>query len=381
MRASLHTLSPRAARRALGWLARASVAVGALFSTGLPAPYVVVGPQQQVITQHPITCVHTRLTDEVAEWKIQHTLEMVREMGAPTIVEFFPWAYAETSPGVYDWGHSDQIVKHARAQGLRIIARLGLVPSWALPKGDNANIPVPLNTLTPDHVGDFANFVEAFTAHYRGQIDAVIVWNEPNLSFEWGYQPVDPQFYVDLLRAAYPAAKRGNPDVVVLGGALAPTLEPEGSSFGMNDLEYLRQIYRLGASPFFDALAVHAYGMTSPPEQPPSPEVLNFRRVELVRQIMVENGDAAKPVFVTESGWNDAPRWVKAVRPSQRITYTLDAFAYAEQNWPWARAVCLWAFRYPAPTHSFPDYYTLVAPDFTPKPIYDEIQRWTGGAP
>ncbi|MBX3058034.1 MAG: hypothetical protein KF770_16325 [Anaerolineae bacterium] len=34
--------------------------------------------------------VHTRLTDEVEEWKIKRSLQMVRQMGAPWIVEFFP---------------------------------------------------------------------------------------------------------------------------------------------------------------------------------------------------------------------------------------------------------------------------------------------------
>lgn len=358
------------------WLLRLGIVVGVFQTTVLPGPYVVIGAPQTVETQHPITCVHTRLTDEVDEWKIQRSLVLVREMGAPTIVEFFPWAYIETDKGRYDWGHSDLIVEHARTQGLTIIARLGLVPEWALPKTDNPADIYPLNYLTTDHVEDFAHFVEAFTRHYQGQIDHVILWNEPNLSFEWGYQPVDPQRYVDLLAAAYPAAHRGNPAVMVLGGALAPTLEPVGSPFGTNDLDYLRQIYKLGAGRTFDALAVHAYGLKFPPDDPPAPEVLNFRRVELVRQIMLDFGDANKPIFITESGWNDHPRWTKAVRPGQRIAYTIDALKYAEANWPWAKTVCIWALRYPAPTHSYPDNYTLITLDFTLLPIYDELKAW-----
>ena len=59
-----------------------------------PAPdLVVVGERQTVESSMPIMGVHTRLTDEVEEWKIKRSLEMVREMGATTIVEFFPWAY------------------------------------------------------------------------------------------------------------------------------------------------------------------------------------------------------------------------------------------------------------------------------------------------
>jgi hypothetical protein len=94
---------------------------------------------------------------------------------------------------------------------------------------------------------------------------------------------------------------------------------------------------------------------------------------------MVANGDADKPVYITESGWNDHPRWTKAVRPGQRIAYTIDAYEYAEDHWPWLESLCVWAFRYPAPTYSFPDYFTLVSSDFSPKPIYYELQAWARG--
>src|SRR5512135_163313 len=100
---------------------------------GLPQPFVAVPPQQTVITQHPIVGVHTRLTDEVEPWKVRRTLEMVREMGSAWIVDFFPWAYSELNPGDYHFEHADMVVEHARAQGLTVIARIGLVPWFARP--------------------------------------------------------------------------------------------------------------------------------------------------------------------------------------------------------------------------------------------------------
>jgi len=315
----------------------------------------------------------------VEEWKIQRTLEMVREMGATTIVEFFPWPYIEPQQGVYFWEHSDMIVRHARAQGLVIIARIGMVPEWAQPYGPEVDGDTSLTHLEPNRFWDFGHFVEVFARHYQNDIRHIIVWNEPNLAYEWGYQPVLPQRYVSLLQFAYPAAHRANPEVMVLAGALAPTLEPVGSQYGMNEIDYLTQLYEWGVRDYFDALAVHTYGFKFPPEEPPAADVLNFRRVEMLRDIMVEHGDAEKPVYITETGWNDHPRWTKAVRPGQRITYTLDGFRYAEANWPWLETMCVWAFRYPAPTYSFPDYFTLVSPDFAPKPIYEEIQRWGRG--
>jgi hypothetical protein len=185
---------------------------------------------------------------------------------------------------------------------------------------------------------------------------------------------------VDLLKVVYPAVKSANPDIQVLAGALAPTLEPAGSPWGLNDLLYLAGMYEAGAADYFDGLAVHAYGLTFPPETEPSPELLNFRRVELVRQVMLDHGDADTSIFITESGWNDHPRWTRAVRPGQRIHYTLDALQYAEEKWPYVKMVAIWAFRYPAPTKSYMDYYTLVTPEFVMKPIYTELKRYAGNS-
>lgn len=345
----------------------------ALLLTRPPTPAIVSpGPPQTVYTTHPIVGVHTRLTDEVEEWKIKRSLQMVRQMGAPWIVEFFPWAYYHAADGGIAWGRPDMIIGHAHTQGLQVIARIGLTPEWARPPE------TPLTYLDETAYADFADFAAQFAERYHGRVSHMIIGNEPNLSYEWGYRLTTPTDYANLLKVVYPAIKAANPDMVVLAGALAPTLEPAGSPWGLNDLEYLAQLYQAGAADYFDGLAVHAYGLTFPATADPAPDILNFRRVELVRQVMEEYGDANTKIYITETGWNDHPRWTMAVRPAQRIQYTLDAFAYAEENWPYVEMMALWVFRFPAPTRSFMDYYTLVTPEFVTKPIYTAVQEYTG---
>ena len=339
----------------------------------LPAPILIApGAPQTVSTEHANVGVHTRLSDEVEEWKIQRSLQLVREMGAPWIVEFFPWAYYQAADGDIAWEHPDQVISHAHAQGLTIIARLGLTPEWARPPD------TPLTYLDEDAYDDFASFAAAFAERYHDQVDYLIVGNEPNLSYEWGYRSTTPEEYVNLLKEVYPAVKAANPDMQILAGALAPTLEPEGSPWGLNDLTYLAGMYDAGAASYFDGLAVHAYGLTFPASSDPDPAILNFRRVELVREIMVEQGDAEKSIYITETGWNDHPRWTMAVKPGQRIQNTVEALRYAEENWPYVEMLAIWAFRYPAPTKSYMDYYTLVTPEFVTKPIYEAIKLYTG---
>jgi hypothetical protein len=202
-----------------------------------------------------------------------------------------------------------------------------------------------------------------------------VIWNEPNLSFEWGFRPVDPTAYVRLLRIAYLRAKEADPEVQVLAAGLAPTLAAPGDLQAMSDLDFLQGMYDAGAAPYFDALAAHAYGWRFPADDPPAPDKINFRRVELLRRVMVENGDGAKPIYITEGGWNDHPRWTKAVRPAQRAANTIQAYELAAE-WEWCAMLAIWTFRLPWPTHTFQDYFTLVDVDFVPKPIYLELQRY-----
>jgi hypothetical protein len=346
-----------------------------LLPGAVPPGQVELGPQQTVQTINPKMGVHTRLTDEVEPWKIKRTLEMVREMGAPWIVEYFPWAYREPVPGYFDWSHSDLVIDHANRQGVAVIARLGFVPDWARPT-DSAS-----SYLAPDNYDEFADYVTAFVNRYGDRVPAIIIWNEPNLALEWGFQPVDPEAYTELLRQSYLAVQRSeHPEVIVLGGALAPTLAPPGSDQALNDLIYLQRMLDAGAGDVMDGLSVHAYGWSFPADDPPDPEVINFRRTELVYQLLAEYGYADMPIYITEGGWNDHPRWTRAVKPGQRISNTIQAYQLIE-SWAWAEVGALWAFRYPWPALTYLDYFTFVTPDFDPKPIYLEIQNYSRGQP
>jgi polysaccharide biosynthesis protein PslG len=359
------------------WGVRALVA-WALITAILPAPpRAPLGESQTVHTVQSQVCVHTRLIDEVDEWKIQRSLQLTREMGADTIVEFFPWAYIEGVRDRYDWAQSDRIVRHARNQGIHIIARMGLVPAWAR-EGESGEY-TTLNTLPADSYDEFAEFVADFAARYAGVIDQIIIWNEPNLAFEWGYRQIDPAGYVRLLQAVYTSAHRANPNVRILLAPLAPTIEPSGSANGLNDILYLEAMFEAGASGHFDAVAMHTYGFTEPAEAEPGFEALNFRRAELLHEVMARYGHADTPVFITETGWNDNPRWTKAVRPSQRIAYTLGAYRWADQHWDWLDKLCLWVLRYPIPTFNYPDNFTLITTDFQLKPIYYAVQAYARG--
>lgn len=359
----MHRLISPAARAATLLLCAAILALQ-FWSLRAPRP-LHLPEQQRAETNNPKIGVHTRLAGVGDEAYVARTLQQVREMGAGWIVELFPWAYAQPrSRYGYDWTGFDMIVQHAERQGLTVVARLDLVPDWAHPPGSGDRY------LDQEHYVDYASYVEAFLRRYRPHgVRHVIIWNEPNLSFEWGRRRPDPAAYAALLKVVYPRAKAAAPDAVVIAAGLAPVPDPGDGANAMNDLEYLEALYRAGAAPAFDMLAAHSYGMKLPPDAPPDPAAISFRRVELLRRVMAAHGDAAKPLIITEGGWNDNLRWSQAVLPSQRLRWTVAAYALARE-WDWLAAMCLWQFATPWATHTYQDSWSFVAPDGTPKAIY-----------
>jgi polysaccharide biosynthesis protein PslG len=326
--------------------------------------------QQRVATSNPKIGVHTRLAGIGDEAYIARSLSQVREMGASSIVDLFPWAYAQPrSRYGFDWAGFDMMIQHASRQGLTVIARLDIVPAWARPPETSDRY------LDLDHYVDYANYVVAFLQRYRPYgVRHVIIWNEPNLAFEWGRRRPDPGAYAALLKVVYPLVKAAVPDAIVVAGGLSPQIDSGDGSERMSEIAYLTELYEAGAAPYFDMLAAHCYGAKSPPDAAPDLATINFRRVELLHDLMARFGDRHTPIIITEGGWNDNLRWAAAVRPSQRVRWTVEAYDLAKQ-WDWLAAVFLWQFGTPWATHTYQDNWSFVASDGTPKAIYWAVKQ------
>jgi hypothetical protein len=333
------------------------------------------------------------LAREVEPWKRERTVQMASQAGIGWAKQEFSWAEIEPlSKGVFvdptsqesSWAKFDEIVDLFRAQGLQVIARLDRAPAWARPPDSRPETP-------PADFADFGDFVYAFVQHFDGRIQYIQIWNEPNIYPEWGEQAVDPEAYTEMLRIAYQRAKEADPNIYVLSAPLAITLgepHPEpGKWRSMPDLDYLEAMYAAGAGDYFDILSVNAFGFDRPPDDPPDPNVLNFRRAELQRQIMVKHGDADKAVWFNEYGWNAAPAsfsdealtW-KRVSEEQQAEYTLQGIDQARKSWPWAGSFNIWYFRQTGQTYTPSDaayYFRMVDVDFTPRRLYDAVHDAT----
>jgi LysM repeat protein len=120
-------------------------------------------------------------------------------------------------------------------------------------------------TYPPPGGIDFDSYVEFLRGVAALGPDAIEVWNEMNIDFEWPAGEIDPNSYVsNMLAPAYNAIKSTNPHVMVIGGALAPT----GFDNGVNawsDSRYVQGMAAAGAARYMDCIGVHHNaGATSP---------------------------------------------------------------------------------------------------------------------
>jgi hypothetical protein len=329
--------------------------------------------------------INTFLEQDVTLEARQRSLEMIREAGYGWIRQQFPWSSIEpVSKGAFvdrvmfvdTWAVYDSIVDLARANDLRVIARLDTSPPWARIGNDWPFTP-------PDSPDDFGDFVELVARRYQGRIKHYQIWNEPNLYIEWGKRPVAPDAYVRLLAVAYERIKKVDPTAVVLAGSLSPTIEE--SDQALNELQYLQRMYDAGAEKYFDVMSVQAYGLRNGPDDHRLDlGDVNFSRPMLVRELMVRNGDAAKPLWASEVGWNSQPESVTAeptfgrVSEELRARYTVRALERARTEWPWMGVMNLWFFRRPHQDEWDQPffYFRMVDPDFAPRPVWWAVRDY-----
>ena len=300
-------------------------------------------------------------------------LDAIAAAGFSWIRQRFPWDLIEPSPGVYDWAPWDQIVADAAARGLELVAVLDGSPAWARPPQDAANPLAP-----PASRADFGRFAAAFGRRYGATLHFYQIWDEPNIAPHWGSRYVDAIGYASLLREGAVQLRSADPDARVMLAALAPTVEPGG--LNQSDLAYLDALYAAGAAPWFDAAAAQPYGFDRPPDDPPAADVLNFRRAELLRQVMVRRGDGATPLWLTAFGWHSGAGGVpspwQSVAPDSQATWAVDALEWARQHWDWAAGLAWATWQPPQPAGAARWGFALAAPDGQTSSTLDALSSW-----
>ena len=228
-----------------------------------------------------------------------------------------PWKDLEGSPGQIGWGGEDSKVNFFAGQGLNVFASIVKSPKWARPGNTDFGVEGP-----PADPQTFANFLGAYAGRYCGKVKAIEVWNEQNLHYEWGNEPLDPARYMDLLKRSYQAIKAACPQMIVISGALTPA--GNVGNLAIDDMQYLEGMYQNGLKNYSDAIGAHPSGFNVPPSigwqqacDFITQDNASFRgpcdnphhswsarsTVEGYRNIMVKYGDSNKRLWPTEFGW------------------------------------------------------------------------------
>jgi hypothetical protein len=205
-------------------------------------------------------------------------------------------------------------------------------------------------------------------------VDAWEVWNEPNLEDFW--EGSIPE-YVELLQAAYPAFKAGDPDAEVLLGGVA-----------YNDTNWLEEAYDAGIGGYFDVMNTHPYMAPSdlPPEAPANGDIWRISHVGAVKDLMEENGDGGKPIWFTEFGWSSHENWSgvgnahRGVTEQQQADYAVRSLEFIGENYPYVDNVFWYNERNRDTGGAQLDNYGILYRDLEPKPVYDALKAHLTGS-
>ena len=332
---------------------------------------------------------NTFLQNEVLPEVRDRSLRMLSNAGISYIRQEFPWEDIEIhakndfidrrNPEIGDvdaWAKYDNIVQLAEQHDIEIIARLSNPPAWSRADGDNAGTQGP-----PDNFADFAEFAGKVATRYQDRLTYYQIWNEPNIFPEWGNRYPDPVGFTELLCQTATAIRSADPDAVIIAPALSPTIEMINNN--MNDLLYLHRIYLAGAGDCFDVMSAQGYGLYSAPtDRRLYPTLINYPHSLFVRDVMVRHGDAGKPIWISELGWNALPEGMPErfgrVTEGQQAIYTVQALDRIQREWDWVGVANIWFFKRPTDREQDQPFYyfRMVEPDFTPLPVYYKVRDY-----
>lgn len=253
-------------------------------------------------------------------------------------------------------------------RGLALARERGIEPLLILCYGNSLYAePYP---VSDDAQEAFARYAEFMARSLKGMVRYFEVWNEWNGGLGGGSQGAaarTPDQYVRLLQRAHAAIKRGNPDAVVIGGAV------EGA--GGAALRWIDRMLELDGARYMDALSVHPYLHHGGPDANPERLVGWFAALA---EIFRRRGIAPDfPVLVTEIGWptHSGPLGLSEDRAADYLARTLLLL----RSFPAVRGVWWYNLQNDGPDPAaIEENFGLLAADFRAKPGYRALGRLTG---
>jgi hypothetical protein len=242
------------------------------------------------------------------------------------------WSAVNPSPGVWQFADLDREVAAARARGIEVLALLSHTPEWA---GGG-----PHGTVPPTDLEAWRELVQRLARRYRGRIAAYEIWNEPDVSdlghgIGWDRDLESKPRYADLLHAAATAIRTEAPGTLIVAPALS-------SASTARTAQLWRQIestvYPDGpAVDDVDVVSVHQNVLDADPSGEWLVRLLSRKLYPLSAEAPTL---AAKPVWITEFGWQSAQ-----VGEGRQREYLEQALTYMTGAADWPRCANIGNYR------------------------------------
>ena len=293
-------------------------------------------------------------------------LAMMKSIGIKSIRLDADWATVQPSgPGMFNWGSLDQVIHSIRTAGLSVDLIIDGCPPWAAAPSARGSPP-----SQPASPAQYATWAAEVAARYAPEgVHLYEIWNEPNNSVFWDPEP-NPAAYTADLVSAYAAIKKVDPSAFIISGGLAP-----GPSYDSNisPVDFLKAMYANGAKGSFDALGFHPYSYPALPDtyKPWSGWSQMANTKPSLRSIMTGNGDADKPIWITEFG---APSGGPGgVGNAAQATAFRQAIARAEKT-TWIGAFYIYSWQdLGTDPGNVEDWFGLLTATGSPKPAYNIV--------
>jgi hypothetical protein len=248
-------------------------------------------------------------------------LEQVKRLGVKWVKFQFGWDLLIPEPGVESelMGRYRLFVQSAYGQGLDVLVSIAKAPDWTRSTTEEDGPPTDPQQLAAiltrmlQHID-----LDLYGFH---PVDAIEVWNEPNLRREWNGGTLNGADYMRYFDAAYNAVRAapGGANIVVVTAGLAPTGINDGVT-AVEDRTYLRQMYQAGlGNPKYQniAIGVHPYSAWHAPDAhwcgdsngcsgkgwDNHPSFFFMDIIDNYHAIMQEFGDNTRQMWATEFGW------------------------------------------------------------------------------
>lgn len=199
-------------------------------------------------------------------------------VGLSTFREPYYWGSVEWNKGIYSAGGTlAEVEKHIS---------VAPTPPLIILCCNNRHYTTGGLPSTPEQRAAFVKYAVWTATRLKGKVFDYEVWNEWNIGANsWSdVRYGDPVQYVALLKEVYAALKGVDPNIRVVGGAIA----------GWDD-KWTEEMLRAGGGQYMDVISIHPYAYPHPPEQHIAylkrfRDLVNFYRPGL-------------PIYITEIGW------------------------------------------------------------------------------